>query len=270
MHFKSFFLRTALTLSVAIVIFTLSARELNGTHPLSPSDGTLRRIRVPILMYHYVSPLPPEADDIRIDLTIAPDLFRDHLQYLADNGYASVSLYEVTDALLKGYPLPAKPVVLTFDDSYIDHYQYVFPALKEHSFTGTFFVITAYADRAAHGHLTWQHITEMAANGMDMEAHTKNHLDLRDRDRDFLVYEILGSLESISAHTNLPGSMFAYPGGRYDESTLNAIEALSIEAALTTRHGAYITTSDLLEMPRLRVSGGMSVVGLAHLLNARE
>src|SRR5512145_2670236 len=41
-------------------------------------DGTLRRIRVPILMYHYVSNLPADADQYRVDLTIIPELFRAH------------------------------------------------------------------------------------------------------------------------------------------------------------------------------------------------
>lgn len=233
-------------------------------------DGTLRRIRVPILMYHYVSPLPADADDIRINLTITPDLFHDHIEFLQANGYTGISLYEVTNALLNGHPLPQKPIVLTFDDGHFDHYRYVIPILKEHGFNGTFFVITAYADRAIPEHLSWQQIKEMADSGMHMEAHTKNHLDLRERDRDFLIYEILGSLESVSVHTGKPSVMFAYPGGRYDETTLKVIAELPVEAAVTTRHGAMITTSDLLEMPRLRVSGGMSVAGLAHLLNTNE
>lgn len=265
---------TPITSSVLALVLILIAAVLvklpNVESQSAQGDGTLRRIRVPILMYHYVSPLPADADDIRIELTITPDIFRDHIEYLKSNGYTAVSLYEVTDAILNGSPLPQKPVVLTFDDGYIDHYRYVFPTLREYGLKGTFFIITAYADHASPSHLSWQQINEMAADGMQMEAHTKNHLDLRERDRDFLIYEILGSLESISAHTGTTSVMFAYPGGRYDTTTLDVIENLPVEAAVTTQHGALITTSDLLEMPRLRASGGMSVIGLAHLLNTNE
>lgn len=261
---------TTVLIFLLMLISTIFFQPSSAQNQSKQGDGTLRRIRIPILMYHYISPLPADADDIRIDLTITPDLFHDHIQYLQANGYTAISLYEVTDALLNGNPLPQKPVVLTFDDGYLDHYRYVFPILKETGFKGTFFVITAYADQALPAHLSWEQIQEMADSGMHMEAHTKNHLDLRERDRDFLIYEILGSLESVGAHTGISSVMFAYPGGRYDETTLKVIAELPVEAAVTTRHGAMITTNDLLEMPRLRASGGMSVTGLAHLLNTNE
>ena len=47
-----------------------------------PADGTLRRLRLPILMYHYVSPIPPEADNYRRELTVEPELFAAHMDYL--------------------------------------------------------------------------------------------------------------------------------------------------------------------------------------------
>jgi peptidoglycan/xylan/chitin deacetylase (PgdA/CDA1 family) len=111
-------------------------------HSARADDGTIRRIRVPILMYHYVSPLPPDADDIRAGLTVSPETFRSHIEFLKSEGYETISLYEMNTALEYGLELPEKPIVLTFDDSYTDHYQYVFPVLKEFGYTGTFFVIT--------------------------------------------------------------------------------------------------------------------------------
>src|SRR5690606_1856222 len=138
-------------------------------------DGTMRRIHVPILMYHYVSPLPPDADDIRRDLTVLPDVFERQLVYLANEGYQTISLYQLYDALMNGAPLPPKPIILTFDDGYIDHYQYVFPALQRHGMTGTFFVITGRTDSNDPAYMSWAQINEMARAGMSMEPHTKYH-----------------------------------------------------------------------------------------------
>lgn len=233
-------------------------------------DGTLRRIRVPILMYHYVSDLPPNADAIRIGLTVAPSMFRAHLQYLHDSGYTTISLYQLHEALLKGTKLPPKPIILTFDDSYIDHYFTVFPLLKEFSFTATFFVITGTADTHDPAHLSWVQISEMSDAGMSMESHTKTHAELEGRSYDFLVYQLLGSLQSLEAYTHKTPHMFAYPSGRYDAATLAVLQTLPVWRAVTTQHGALQTTDNMLELPRLRVSNDTGVSGLANLLNAND
>lgn len=240
--------------------------------PLLPADaagdGTLRRIHVPILMYHYVSPIPADADVYRIDLTVEPPLFRQHMAYLKQAGYETISLYQLHDALMNGSPLPPKPIVLTFDDGHIDHYQQVFPVLQEFGFTATFFIITGLADVAHPDYVNWEQIREMAQAGMYMQSHTKNHRDLRERDTDFLVYEIIGSIESLEAHTGQPVQVFCYPAGRYDDATLRILASTDVIRAVTTQHGAYHTTDNMLEVPRLRVRGDTSIAGLEQLLNS--
>lgn len=240
----------------------------NDTVSYSYFDGTLRRIHVPILMYHYVSPLPSHADQYRADLTISPDMFQQHMSYLSENGYNTFSLYALHAALMHGAEnLTNRSVILTFDDGYIDHFTFVFPTLVEFEFVGTFFVITEYADRQINGYLNWQQIREMHQGGMNIEAHTKTHPDLRNRDVDFLVYEILGSIESIRAHTESLSYMFAYPAGRFDEATLQVMHSMPVWRSVTTRHGAYHTTRDFHTVDRLRVSGRMGVAGLSHLIH---
>ncbi len=256
------------------IVLTLSIQSSTSQQPseslsqTSIADGTLRRIYVPILMYHYVGPLPEDADRYRTELTVSAQRFREHIEFLVSQGYSSTSLYEVNNALLTGAPLPPKPIVLTFDDGYTDHYTNVLPILREYNFTGTFFIITGYADQGLTQHLSWAQIQEMGYNGMSIEPHTKSHIDLRQRPREQLIYEIVGSMESIQAHTGQKGTIFAYPGGRYDEQTLSIIQQTGVQRAVTTTHGAWLTTDNRYELPRLRVSGEMSVAALAQLLRS--
>jgi peptidoglycan/xylan/chitin deacetylase (PgdA/CDA1 family) len=253
-----------LLFTLFLIFFVIHVSAQPNTRP--QPDGTLRRIYVPILMYHYISPLPSDADDIRVELTVEPHLFRAHLQHLNSEGYRTISLYELDEALLTGKPLPEKPIILTFDDGHIDHYTYAFPALKDFGYTATFFIITGFADNNVSNHLSWKQIEEMATAGMSMEAHTKSHQDLRNRDHDYLVYEIAGSIESLTAHTGLPAHMFAYPGGKYDIFTLETIKRLPVWRAFTTENSAAHTTGNHLEMPRIRMSGNLSVTGLEFVL----
>lgn len=233
-------------------------------------DGTLRRVRVPILMYHYISYLPPDSDEYRVELTVTPDLFRAHLAYLQEQGYQTISLYQLDETLLNGAPLRAKPVILTFDDGYIDHYTNVFPALREFGFTGTFFIITALADANRPDYVNWPQIREMAAAGMSMESHTKDHIDLRGRDYNTLVYQLLGSLQSLNAHTGVTAHMLSYPIGHYDEAALGVVSQLSIWRAVTTERGVWHTTDNRLLLPRVRVNGGTGPGGLAALLRENQ
>lgn len=229
-------------------------------------DGTYRRIRVPILMYHYVSEPPEDADEYRIDLSITPEMFRAHMDALYTGEYTPISLYYLDTALLTGVPVPDNPVVLTFDDGYVDHYTNVFPVLEQYGFTGTFFVITGTADSEDPAYLSWAQVRQMADAGMDMESHTKTHPDLRGRDYDFLVYELLGSAESLQAFTGRIPHMLAYPGGRYDDTTLDVVNTLPIWRAVTTEPGVLHTTDNRLEMTRQRISSETGVAGLLNLL----
>ena len=61
----------------------------------TPTPIIPERARVPILMYHYVSEVPPGADRLRRDLTVSPEAFRAQLQYLADAGYHPVTLTDL-------------------------------------------------------------------------------------------------------------------------------------------------------------------------------
>jgi peptidoglycan/xylan/chitin deacetylase (PgdA/CDA1 family) len=102
----------------------------------------VRELRVPILMYHYISTPPPGADIYRKDLSVTPARFESHLQYLVRAGYQVVTLDDMLYALTQGRPLPPKPVILTFDDGYEDNYLNAFPLLQKYAMTGHFFSIS--------------------------------------------------------------------------------------------------------------------------------
>ncbi|MCZ7667599.1 MAG: polysaccharide deacetylase family protein [Chloroflexi bacterium] len=147
---------------------------IHPTYPLpTPSGAYSWTLRVPILMYHYISVPPADADIYRQDLSVTPENFRQQMAYLAENGYTPIDLYQLSAAITAKTDLPDKPVILTFDDGYLDNYENAFPVLQEFGFPGTFFIITDYADQGAAGYANWEQLAEMAAAGMRIETHTK-------------------------------------------------------------------------------------------------
>ncbi|HOG45588.1 MAG TPA: polysaccharide deacetylase family protein [Anaerolineae bacterium] len=224
--------------------------------PLMPTpDGQARTATVPILMYHYVSDPPAGADAVRRDLSVSPQRFEEQLAYLRDAGYTGITLADLLLYLTTGRPLPAKPVVLTFDDGYADNYANAVPLLQRYGFTGTFFIITGFLDQGAEGYLTWEQAAQMQAEGMDIQAHSMTHPDLRLVGAERLQQEVQGASGAIEAHLGRPARFFCYPSGRYDARTLDALRNAGYWAAVTTAGGAVHATGGLLQLARVRIHG---------------
>ena len=213
------------------------------------------RARVPILMYHRVSELPPVADSLRRDLTVSPQGFGEQLRYLADAGYHPITLTDLYLHLTQGYPLPEKPIVLTFDDGYRDAYNVVFPLLLDYGFPGTFFVLASPAEYESADYLTWAQIREMSDAGMAIEGHGRDHVDLRGRSYDYLVYQILGIQEAIHYHTGRLPRFFCYPSGQYDADVVAVLKSAGYWGAVTTDWGKEHTLETFFQMSRVRVRG---------------
>jgi peptidoglycan/xylan/chitin deacetylase (PgdA/CDA1 family) len=225
---------------------------------------------VPILMYHYVSDLPADADAYRRDLTVSPEAFRAQLEYLEEADYRTITLTDLYLHLTEGYPLPKKPVILTFDDGYRDAYEVVFPMLLDYGFTGTFFVLSTPAHYESPDYLTWAQMDEMAQAGMSIQSHGRDHVDLRNRSYDFLVYQTLGIQEAIEQHTDIQPRFFCYPGGRRDGNVIKVLESAGYWGAVTTEWGQTHTRENTYEMPRLRVRGTGTLEGFIDLLEGNH
>ena len=239
-------------------------------------DGQFRSVRVPILMYHYISIPPADADAYRRDLSLPPDVFQQHLDFLKEQGYTTIYLQDLISYLQRGDPpLPEKPIVLTFDDGYRDNYENAFPALRDRGMVGTFFIITDFADQAATDpnyarYATWDHLREMDKAGMEIGSHSRNHPDLKGKDDDFLVWQALGSSQTIEANLGKKPRVLAYPSGSYDENVIRVFRAAGFWGAVTTQPGVEHDNQHLFELKRLRISHDTETPQLSAILQYWE
>jgi peptidoglycan/xylan/chitin deacetylase (PgdA/CDA1 family) len=217
-------------------------------------------------MYHYISKPPANADVYRLDLSVTPGNFKAQLAWLQSQGYQTITLTDLVYHLTLGWPLPDKPIILTFDDGYRDSYTQAFPLLKKYGYVGTFFLVTKPIDEGDPAYLTWDMVEEMHNAGMDLEPHGYRHYDLRGRDVDFLVYEIVAAKEAIEAHTGVTARFFSYPSGSYDDQTVAVLKSAHFWAAVTTAQGATHTSDDLFELSRVRMRGRYDLEEFATLM----
>lgn len=246
------------------------ARPISVPVSAPASDSQQRTADVPILMYHYISDPPPGSDRYRWALSVTPANFDAQMAFLKRAGYHTITLYNLYDYLTQGKPLPDKPVILTFDDGYVDAFTQAMPILRTHGFVGTFFILTGPADRGgAGGYLAWDQIRAMTAAGMDIELHGREHYDLRNRPDDFLVDQIAGGKQAIETRIARPVRWFAYPSGRYDPNVERALSSAGLWGAVTTTVGRSHTAAALLDIPRIRIGGTFTLAAFIKAVEGR-
>ncbi len=181
--------------------------------PLSPISRTSA---VPILMYHYISGVPDNDPnpELRQGLSVSPELFNQQLDYLKHAGFHSVTFNQLMNALYYGAPLPRKPLILTFDDGYLDGYTAAYPALKAHGLSGMFYIITGKV--GWQGQMSWPQLREMLANGMQMGSHTVHHVEMG---KTYVASPELANQEALVSQKDLHDQLgisiqhFCYPYG---------------------------------------------------------
>ena len=217
------------------------------------ASGTVEAPRgVPVLMYHRIDPQLSARDPITVSLTVMEPAFETQLGLLRAAGYQSTTLTAVRAALDQRAPLPARRVVLTFDDGYADNYTIVFPLLRKYGFGGTFFVVTSAV--GTRDHLTAAQIREMARAGMDIESHGVHHVDFSRLSVIQARGELLQSRKTIEEWTGRPVLFFAYPAGRYSVALEHLLDTLGYRGALTTRPGFVTLDSQPFTLERVRIS----------------
>lgn len=236
----------------------------------TPQDGISQTLRVPILMYHYVSTPPEDADVYRVDLSVEPDRFAEQLAYLAANGFQTIDFYDLSRAVTMQQQLPPKPVILTFDDGYLDNYTTAFPLLEQYGFKGTFFIVTEFVDREREGYMTWWMIREIAQAGHRIEPHSRTHPDLSLQEREELIWQTLGPQETIAFHIGYTPRYFSYPSGRYNEEVITILQELNFWGAVTTWSGKEHGYADRFEWTRLRVRNNTPLPEFVDLVEPRR
>lgn len=173
-----------------------------------------------VVCFHRVRPGPSSSS-----LTVTPEAFDEFCRFFAD-AFDVVPLADVVAALDEGRPRP-HALAITFDDGYHDNLQYAAPILRRWRLPATFFVVTQWIgtdivawwdadDPVRHRWMTWEEVCELRAEGFEIGAHTRTHVDLGVVHGEAARREIFGSRDDLAAVLGTPPRLFAYPYGRPD------------------------------------------------------
>lgn len=204
---------------------------------------------VPVLNYHQVN------DQYHTCLTMTTVDFEAQMKFLREKGYNSISPTDLYNYLTKGQALPENPILITFDDGYIDNYQQAYPIMQKYGYTGTIFIITGFV--GANGrYLDWPMIEKMSKNGFSFESHTVNHKPLGHVDEATLNWELINSRATLEKHTHTPCNFIAYPEGSYNPVVLAATKAAGYVGGFTVDTGRANRGDSLYVLDRIPVFEG--------------
>jgi peptidoglycan/xylan/chitin deacetylase (PgdA/CDA1 family) len=229
--------------------------------------------RIPILLYHSIA---EDCDPRFREWAVSPHLFAAHMGHLAENGYRSLTVRELVDRVFeRPLPLPARPVVITFDDGFADFHAAAWPALRRHGLRATVFVATGAVGGAStwlsplgegeRPMLTWAQIAELGAAGIELGAHGHRHLQLDTVSSEEARADIVASKLALEEATG-PVASFAYPHGYYTGSLRRLVERVGFAGACGVKDGMSSTEDDRFALARIVVRGGTDVESFGRIV----
>jgi peptidoglycan/xylan/chitin deacetylase (PgdA/CDA1 family) len=217
-----------------------------------------RNITLPILMYHYVRTPPSMKNDLLgYRLSVSPADFTAQMDWLSLHRFHPVDFNDVRAYFAGGQPLPANPVVITFDDGYADLYTTAYPILAAHGFKAVAYIVSGFVGWPQY--VSSAQVVQMDQNGIEIASHTVDHANLARSSNASTMHELVDSkraLENLVGHSVLD---FAYPSGQFNAQTVAAVQRAGYDTAVTTLFSVDHSAGDRYLWTRVRVGGGESL-----------
>lgn len=205
--------------------------------------------KVNVLMYHHIQDEETATKNGQMKLTVTPEFFRQHLQYIKDNGYNVISPIDLKEFFNGSKTLPTKAVMITIDDGYKDNFEVAYPILKELGIKATIFVATGLLNNPEY--MSWGDLNQMK-DLVYFANHTWSHHSSAGT-KEKLTEEIITADKQLNEHGLNPNKIFAYPYGGAGKTAKEVLVANGYEIAFTTVHGNIMCKGKSLELPRIRV-----------------
>gem|GEM_PF-277759 len=219
-------------------------------------------IKLPILMYHQISPNRNSWNDY----VISPEEFREDMEYINSLGWESIGIKDLLAWQRGEFEMPEKPVMITFDDGFRSLIEYAEPVLEEFGYKGVAAIIGSLCDQnnsenqypGEWDYLDWNDAMEISKRGiMELQCHS---WDLHSSKSNAGCAKRWGeTLQAYRRRLSEDLSKFisefekrkidfcytmAYPYGSYDRYTCDVVKDMGFDAAFTCTEKINILTGD--------------------------
>ena len=235
----------AICCTVIFVVLPAPTPKIEAEAPAKSIDEITSGPKILVLNYHQIG-------ENFTPLCIPTHLFDEQMAYLKDNGYITITPEELYEGIEGTMVLPERPVLITFDDGYVDNYNNALPILKKHGMRATVFVVPGFTS-VQPNYLTWEQLKEMEKNGFSIQSHTLNHRALEELPDDEIRAELLNSKTMLEKNLGHPVDFLAYPTGTYNLHIAGIAKDVGYKAAYTIKYGEVDKGSNIYALERIPI-----------------
>jgi len=221
--------------------------------------------QVIIFCYHRL------VDKVRYPGTeITPAAFEAQMKELKDRGITVIPMQDLLAWKRGDKNIPPRCAVISFDDGWKSQYEVAWPIMKKFGYPFTMFIYTEGVRGGSLGGgeaITWEQLADMRDNGVDIEAHSATHQDLREghtimvanpggkrsktkltgpQYEQWVQNEVVGCKELLEQRLGIKVNCFAVPFGNYNEHVKELARNAGYEAMFTV-YGQPITFTSSLD-----------------------
>lgn len=209
------------------------------------------KVKLPIILYHYVEVVKDENDTIRRSLNILPQVFERQLKDLKDHGYKTYFVKEIPAILNGEIRIATRNAVLTFDDGYEDFYTYAFPLLKKYNTKATLYIVYDFIGRK--GFLSKKQLSKIIESGLvEIGSHAVDHINLTGVTAKMAKFQVEESKNLLEEAFGIEIKTFAYPYGGYDEKVVDLVKSKAYTASVSVVPGSYHNGDSRYSLARYR------------------
>ena len=235
---------------------------------------------IPVMTYHHIL---RDEENTRFRHTSTPTsvrAFSNQMTWLRDQGYTTLTMYQLEGYVRNKINLPAKAVVLTFDDGLKSVNRYAYPILKEYGFKATAFIISSrikrHPQKWAPKYLQFMSVSELEQmqDVFDIQSHTHflhrvddNHQPiLLSRSYHVILFDFKCSRRDL-AQFNPHVLYLSYPFGGYNENAVKAANDAGFHLAVTTVRGKVKPGDNPFLLKRLYILRTDSLETMSRLIS---
>lgn len=209
---------------------------------------------IPVLMYHDVHEDGDTSQSYDAN-NISTSALDEQLAYLTSNNFYFASFQEVKAFIEGTHSLPAKSIVLTFDDAAAGFLDHGIPVIEKYQVPVTSFCIGMYDQGNSVSKRSRYVEYESHSYKMHQGGGTSGHGGLMTAmTTDQILEDLQKEAEELQAN-----NAFAYPFGDVPEAGVEAVKKAGIACAFTTVNGWAKIGDDPAQLPRVRINAGIDI-----------